>query len=158
GLRIGYAVVPPGLARRFECGWPMVSVHHQLLLARFWAEGRLISHLRYLREVHARRRALLVEAIDAEARDVLELRPLPKAGLRLPVNLAKNVPDGRIVQACGRRLTIGRPLSACYAAEPQQSGLILGFAATPDDQIRPAVRHLAAAIRRHRAERPSRPA
>ena len=153
GLRIGYAVVPQRLAKRFECGWPMVNVHHQLLLARFWAEGELISHLRYLRGVHARRRALLVEAIDAEARDVLELKRLPKAGLRLPVNLAKSIPDGRIVRACGRRLTIGRPLSACYAAEPQQSGFILGFAATPDEHIRPAVRHLAAAIRRQWLER-----
>lgn len=147
GLRIGYAVVPAGLAASFKPGWPMVNVHHQLLLARFWAEGHFVSHIRYIREVHARRRQLLIDALTSEASDVLALRTLPKAGLRLPVTFSRNLPDGHIVRACGTRLNVGRPISACYATAPQQTGLILGFAATPDDQIRPAVRQLAAVIR-----------
>lgn len=154
GLRVGYMVLPPRLAQSFECSGPTVSVHHQLVLARFCEQGHLISHLRRLREVHARRRALLIEALSEEAGDVLELKRLPLAGLRLPVNLAADVPDHRITCACGTRLTIGRPMSACYVAEPRQSGLILGFAATPDERIRTAVRQLASVIRRQRTERP----
>lgn len=149
GLRIGYVVVPAELVRALTPPWPMVGVHQQLLLARFWAEGGFVSHLRHLREVHARRRALLIEALQQEAGDVVRLAELPAAGLRLPVVLDR--PDGEIASACrAAGLGITRPLSACYASVPQVWGLVLGFASTSEELIRPAVRMLADVIRRSR--------
>ena len=100
GLRIGYAVVPAVLVPAFTTVAPMVGVQHQLLLARFWADGHLVAYLRHLREVHARRRDLLLEALQREAADLVCRVAAPEAGLRVPVLFDDGAPDHEIAQAC----------------------------------------------------------
>lgn len=147
GLRIGYAVVPAVLVPAFTTVAPMVGVQHQLLLARFWADGHLVAYLRHLREVHARRRDLLLEALQREAADLVCRVAAPEAGLRVPVLFDDGAPDHEIAQACrSAGVHVGRPVSICYAGAARAAGLILGFASTPEERIRPAVRTLAGII------------
>jgi GntR family transcriptional regulator/MocR family aminotransferase len=148
GLRVGYAVVPMGLAAQLvpkaeQLSSPLVNTQQQLLLARFWNEGHLAAHLRQLREVHARRRALLIEALRLEAHGVLNLEGPPEAGLRLPLCLDGAMEDARIVDACQTQgLRVGRPISSCYVSAPLRAGFCVGFASTPDSMIQNAVRRL----------------
>lgn len=148
GLRIGYAVLPEALLESLRVVSPMVNVHHQLLLARMWTDGYLASHLRYLREVHARRRALLINALQEEMPELVSSAEFPEAGLRLPIRISGNVADSCIAEHCAaRHIKVGRPLSLCYARAPRISGLNLGFASTEDADIQPAVRELAGLMR-----------
>lgn len=148
GLRIGYAVLPRELLGRLTIMAPTVCVATQLLLARFWAEGHLAEHLKLLREVHSRRRALLAAALREEAPELLENVRLPEAGLRLPLWLADGSCDDDVVRACAAAgIKVGRPFSSCYAGRQRASGVTIGFASTPDHDIRPAAVKLAAIIR-----------
>ena len=64
GLRMGYLVVPPELAGAFlMMRASMVPIMVQLIVARFIASGKLSSHLRRMRGLHARRRVVLIEAL-----------------------------------------------------------------------------------------------
>ncbi len=148
GLRMGYLVVPPLLAGAFlMMRASMVPIMIQLTVARFIASGRLSSHLRRMRGLHARRRAVLIEAVEREAAGLLRLGQSPQAGMRVVAHLLAPLDDTLIAR---RALDAGvyvQVLSTCYASEQPRSGLIMGFASTPDEEIAPAVRRLAGAIR-----------
>ncbi len=125
----------------------MVPIMIQLTVARFIASGRLSSHLRRMRGLHARRRAVLIEAVEREAAGLLRLGQSPQAGMRVVAHLLAPLDDTLIAR---RALDAGvyvQVLSTCYASEQPRSGLIMGFASTPDEEIAPAVRRLAGAIR-----------
>jgi GntR family transcriptional regulator/MocR family aminotransferase len=146
GLRVGYAVVPTELISAISVS-PMVSVPQQLLLSEFWASGHLAAHVRYLRQIHARRRSALLAALRENAEDVLQLGAPPEAGLRIAASLARGADDAGVVRAClAEGIKLGRPLSQCYAAGSHGTGLTIGFAATPTHRIAPAVQKLAALI------------
>jgi GntR family transcriptional regulator / MocR family aminotransferase len=148
GLRIGYAVLPERLLGALRLTAQTVSVANQLLLARFWSSGHLAAHLRELREVHARRRAVLLAALRTDAGALLDTAPLPEAGLRLPVTLPPEVSDLEVASACpAAGIKVGRPFSSCYLSGRGACGMTIGFASTPEEQIGPAVAKLAAVIR-----------
>lgn len=148
GLRVGYAVVPSDLLPRLRILAPTVCVATQLLLARFWSSGHLAAHLALLRDVHARRRELLVAALERAAPRLLEASPLPEAGLRLPLRLGRSSSDETIVRACAAAgIKVGRAFSSCYAGPGRVAGITVGFASTPDQRIRPAAAKLVSIIR-----------
>lgn len=148
GLRVGYLVVPTALVEKLvssapHLSSPLVSVPQQMQLARFWSDGHLAAYLRQLREVHSRRREMLMEALRAEASEVLRPEVLPEAGLRVPLCLDTRLADGAVVEACrAQGLRVGRPLSSCYLGTPGRTGFSVGFASTPETAIGPAVRRL----------------
>jgi GntR family transcriptional regulator/MocR family aminotransferase len=149
GLRINYLVVPDDLIGSVEvpCGTfaPMLA---QLILARFSSTGRMASHMRKMRLLYAKRRALLVEALRAECAGLLDLDNLPEGGLRILTRLLIDVSDTRIQAECLAAGLKVDTLSTCYARPPGQAGLILGFASTPEERIAPAVETLAGILRR----------
>lgn len=154
GLRVGYAVLPEPLAARVAPRSPLVSVHQQLLLAKFWAGGHLATHLRKLLRIHAERRDTLLEALREHASDLLDVDRIPEAGLRIPAMLPAGVDDRRAASLALRAgLGLGRPVSACYMETRRRTGLTLGFASTPAESIPPAVHKLAEIVRQCASER-----
>ena len=148
GLRIGYLVVPPDLLpRALAIDLPQTPVTTQLALARFSRSGELASHLRQLRVVHAHRRRLLIEALQAEAADLLSFSDAPEAGLRLLTLLPSGSDDRVIVAAALAQGLRIEALSPCFRHLPPRPGLLLGFASTPEDRIAEAVSRLAGIIR-----------
>lgn len=112
------------------------------------AEGHFASHVRRMRLVYQRRRECLLAALESEAGDWLT--PLgDAAGLHVTVRLAgaaEGLDDGDLVERA-RPLGLNlSPLSGYYLGSGER-GLLLGFAATPDARIAPAVGRLAALIR-----------
>jgi GntR family transcriptional regulator/MocR family aminotransferase len=126
------------------------SLLGQGALARFIAEGHFAAHLRRTRRLYAERQAALIEAVQRHLAGVLEVRADP-GGMHL---VARPHPDAvagfdeqRAIRAAVSVDIAPSRLTSCYAAAPAQSGLLLGYAATPTAAIGPAVKRLRSALR-----------
>lgn len=151
GLRIGFMVVPQGVASRFaranaELFRDGQSFLHAVL-ADFIQEGHFSSHVRKMRQLYAERLALLQQAIRAEFGDDAPFSG-SDAGLHLALGLPAGSDDVAISRAAGERGILTRPLSQYYAQPAQaKQGLMLGYAAVPSERIRPLFAELAEVIR-----------
>jgi GntR family transcriptional regulator/MocR family aminotransferase len=148
GLRINYLVVPKALISRLTLRSTLAPMLTQLVLARFSSSGLMSSHMRKMRLIYAKRRALLVDALKAEGDDLFDVHNLPEGGLRLMVALHSDVNDVLVTQRCREAGLKIDPLSESYMQASIRSGLIMGFASTPEDRIEPAVHILADILRR----------
>jgi GntR family transcriptional regulator/MocR family aminotransferase len=150
GLRLGYLVVPPDAIERFAALKAAADRHApgllQLALARFIGEGRLAAHLRRMRTLYASRRAALLEAIAAEAGGLLEARGSPEAGLHLVARLRIRADDVAASRLALASRVHAAALSSYYAGSKRERGFVLGFAGTPEERMRGAVRTLVGAI------------
>jgi GntR family transcriptional regulator/MocR family aminotransferase len=159
GLRLGYLVVPPTLIEPFAVRKAVADRHapglDQQILARFIAEGRLAAHLRRMRVLYSRRRAALIDALADEAAGLLDVGMAPEAGLHLAVRLTIEADDVAVSGAALEARVHAAALSTYYAGPVRGRGFVLGFACTPEEQIRPAVRSLDQAIETV-AKRPAR--
>lgn len=147
GLRTNYLVVPSGLMNRLSLTATLVPMLTQLVLARFNAAGHLSQHMRRMRTLYTRRRAALLDALRAQTSDLLEVSRIPEGGLRITATLKRNVDDVRVSRQCLAAGIKVDPLSTCYAGQGR-SGLIIGFASTPEELIPAAVGTLAMILRR----------
>ena len=150
GLRIGYLVVPEALAESFATASAELYREGQLLqqamLAEFIAEGHFTSHIRKMRTLYGQRRSTL---LDAAARRYGDALPAVggDAGLHLVMQLPEGTDDRAVAAAALERNIVVRPLSGYYAQPSRaQSGLLIGYACVPDEEIAPAFDTLADAI------------
>jgi GntR family transcriptional regulator/MocR family aminotransferase len=139
-LRLGWAVLPPGLADGVaeakvlaDAGSPQIE---QLALARFVERGDLDRHLRRMRGSYRRRRDALVGGL-AERLPMFELEGIP-AGLHVAARVPAEIPIGPL---------LGRAWEAGVRVVGFEHGgvarLLLGYANLPEPSVAPAVRALA---------------
>jgi GntR family transcriptional regulator/MocR family aminotransferase len=147
GLRINYMVVPEERIDSLRLGPTLAPMLTQLVLARFSTSGLMAAHMRKMRLLYTKRRARLLEALRVEAGGLMDVANLPDGGLRIVATLPLEVPDMLIAQRCLKAGLKVDGLSRCYVRAPRRSGLIMGFASTPEEQMRPAVGMLAAIVR-----------
>jgi GntR family transcriptional regulator/MocR family aminotransferase len=141
-LRLSYVVLPAALAPAAEVLMAAVPARPSLLgqgaLARFIADGYLASHLRRTRLLYASRQDALLAGLEHHLARWLESARDP-GGMHLvarPVAAITPRFDDRAVAAAAARAGIAvSPLSACHAGRRRRHGLILGYAATPEDEI-----------------------
>lgn len=150
GLRIGYLVVPEALAESFAMASAELYREGQLLqqavLAEFIAEGHFTSHIRKMRTLYGQRRQTV---LDAAARRYGDAMPAAggDAGLHLVMQLPEGADDRAVAAAALERNIVVRPLSGYYAQPANSSsGLLIGYACVPDEEIAPAFNTLADAI------------
>ncbi|QCP54017.1 PLP-dependent aminotransferase family protein [Trinickia violacea] len=150
GLRVGYLVVPEGLAESFATASAELYREGQLLqqavLAEFIAEGHFTSHIRRMRTLYGQRRQNLLDAVARRYGDALPTVG-GDAGLHLVLQLPEGADDRHVAAAALERNIVVRPLSGYYA-EPARSasGLLIGYACVPDEEIVPSFELLAGAI------------
>lgn len=152
GLRLGYVVLPVRLVGAFTAARALADRQSpgpdQAILAEFIARGYLARHIRAMRVLYRARRDALADAVARHADGLLDMA-LPECGLHaLGLFSDSSVMDTEIY---GRALRLGLqtpPLSAYYSPGHPRSGLLLGFASTPEEQIAPAVRRLVTLFRR----------
>lgn len=150
GLRLGYAVVPEALARAFASGVAELYREGQLMtqsiMAEFLREGYINSHKRRMRSLYAARRACLIDSVQTRYGSSLRIVG-DKAGLHLVLALPRHVDDVSICRIAYQRGIMARPLSNYYLDSGRaQKGLVLGYAAVPEDEIPPAFTVLADVI------------
>jgi GntR family transcriptional regulator/MocR family aminotransferase len=147
GLRTNYLVVPESLMDDFALRPTLVPMLTQLVLARFNAAGHMAQHMRRMRTLYARRRDVLLDALRAQVAKFLDVPRIPEGGLRVTATFRHAADDVHVADRCLAAGIKVDPLSVCYTGQPR-SGLIIGFASTPEQDIPAAVTTLAAVLRR----------
>ncbi|MDO9708675.1 MocR-like pyridoxine biosynthesis transcription factor PdxR [Paracraurococcus lichenis] len=150
GLRLGYCVLPPALLgpvreARLRTDWHPATLTEGVV-TDLLAEGHFAQHLRRMRLQYRTARDALVEALRAEAGDILEVEA-PEQGLKLVARLHGGRSDLAVAQAAARRGVVARPVSPMFLAAPPLQGLMLGFSGYGPPELRRAARRLAEAVR-----------
>ena len=148
-LRLGYLVVPSDLIEAFVSARELIDRHpptvDQAILAGFIAEGHFMRHLRRMRALYAERQAALVEEVARELPGLLEVNPAA-AGMHLVGWLPEGADDR---EASRRAADLGvevPPVSLYGSVSGGRGGVMLGYAAVGDREMRGGVRRLAAAL------------
>ncbi len=116
------------------------------MLAEFIAEGHLARHVRRMRTIYLERRAQLVRAAEEELSEWLEVEP-PDSATHAIAWLRDGLADRVVVQAAARHGVESRPLSAYCLATKRPDGLVLGYGAFRNAEIRAGSLKLKAALR-----------
>lgn len=139
GLRIAYMVVPQAVAAAFRTaqaelyrGGHMLT---QAALAEFIDTGLYAAHIRRMRLVYAARRTFLIGLVQQWLGPGWVHEYNTGAGLHLVLSLPEGADDVAITEAIGARGVLVRPLSRYYLGSARQSGLLLGFASVPQEQM-----------------------
>jgi GntR family transcriptional regulator/MocR family aminotransferase len=150
-LRLGYVILPRSLVEAFVRARLATDSHatgvEQAVLADFITEGHFARHVRRTRELYRERLQRLLAIAQPALGELLELRPAA-AGMRLFGWLPQGVDDACVVREALRRGLRVEALSH-YAGGPplERGGLLLGYAAFSEAQLRQGVPQLVDAIR-----------
>jgi len=149
-LRLGYAVVPADLVRRFTAARSLLDMHspvlEQAVLAEFITAGYFERHLRRMRILYAERQQVLLEEARRSLSGLLELAP-SGAGLQCIGWLAPGLDDRRAARAAAAHDVDVWPVSRFALGRLSSHGLLLSFGAFEPRQIRAGVQRLADALR-----------
>jgi GntR family transcriptional regulator/MocR family aminotransferase len=149
-LRLGYLVVPTPLIDPFTAALVYASISvstlEQAVVAAFMAEGHLERHLRRMRALYAARQATLLAAAHSALAGKLDLRPA-EAGLHLVAPLPSSTDDTAIARLAAAEGVSVQPLSRYYRGLTRERGLLLGYAAATEAEIRDGVQALSRALR-----------
>ncbi|MEO1093160.1 MAG: PLP-dependent aminotransferase family protein [Pseudomonadota bacterium] len=148
-LRIGFMVVPRALAADFTRAVNMTgqypSLLLQLTLADFIRTGAFAAHLRRMRSLYAKRKRYFADECRRMLAPWIDL-PRSEAGLQMIATLKFECDDQQLLDAALRRSVRFIPLSTLYRHTPPRQGMILGYAASDEAQIRHGLRQLRAVL------------
>ncbi|HKG90944.1 MAG TPA: PLP-dependent aminotransferase family protein, partial [Gemmatimonadaceae bacterium] len=148
-LRLGYAVVPDDLvdafARAHVLSDYLAPTLDQAVAADFLAGGHFARHVRRMRALYRERQAALLAALDERLRGAVRAGPAA-AGMHLVAWLPPGADDRAASRAALDAGVEAPPLSIYCRERPRPSALLLGYAATPAEEIPRAVERLAAAL------------
>ena len=148
-LRLGYVIVPPQLVDAFGRAKAVFDRHsptvEQAVLAEFIADGHLGRHIRRMRMLYLERQNALLEALHHELGGAVEVRS-HEAGMHVLAWLQKGMRDSVVSRRAGE-LGVEAPALTTYRAKPGgRPGLVLGYAAYAEREIRAATEVLGKAV------------
>ena len=149
-LRLGYLVVPSALvdvfaaARTVAAGPPPLV--EQAVLTEFITEGHFGRHIRRMRALYQERRAVLLDAAKHELSGLLEVQ-VSDTGLHAIGWLPQGIDDRSAARFAATEGVDTARLSSFYRGPSKRSGLMLGFAAFSEPELRSGARKLARALR-----------
>lgn len=138
GLKLGYMVVPKGLASalkrtHYDLNRPG-QIPVQAALAEFIDMGHFASALRKARQSYAQRRHCLLAALQPCLSDSAYITGAEQ-GLHLCLRLPDAINDKALAQHIGTLGLIVRPLSAYCLKRHDMKGLIIGYGYAPLTEI-----------------------
>ncbi|MCL2896787.1 MocR-like pyridoxine biosynthesis transcription factor PdxR [Brenneria tiliae] len=150
GLRVSYMVLPPQLARELKIAHAeLYRGGHwltQATLGQFIREGHYAAHIRRMRLLYARRRAMLTELIERHL-GAEYIGDNSNAGLHMLLKLPADVDDVLLSARILRRGVMVKPLSSYYLRSTTQRGLLLGYACVEESKMAQAFAVIAESIR-----------
>jgi GntR family transcriptional regulator / MocR family aminotransferase len=150
-LRLGYVVLPTPLVAPFTAAKWLTDRHtttlEQEVLTDFIREGHFERHLRRARARNAARRTALLEALAAALGTRVEISGA-NTGMHLLVWLhTLTPPQVAALIAAAERAGVGLySVAPYYLQPPPRAGLLLGYTAMSEEEIRIGIRHLAALL------------
>lgn len=151
GVRVAYLIVPPRFVELAEtiatAAGIGVSVHVQLAMADFMADGGLRRHIHRMRPQYGERLTLLHRTL-IEGGVGRILPALPSGGLQLCAALPEGASDTAVVGRLRSQGLHAVPLSAlCHGpAWRDRPGLLLGIGLVRLDEVGPSAHALCAAL------------
>jgi len=154
GLRIAYMVLPPALVAPMTVTRTLLDGHSapiaQLTLARFMEGGHFGAHVRTMRAMYAKRRDTLAHLLRQHLADFLEPH-VPVGGMQMACRLMGDLSERDVIHAAQKAGIDLLGLTALHATsnppEPQQAGVLMGFAAYTPWEMEAAVKKLARVLR-----------
>lgn len=138
GLRVSYMVLPPQIAQE------LMVAHAELYrgghwltqstLSEFIREGHYAAHIRRMRLLYARRRALLTQLIETHLGSEY-VGDRSNAGLHMLLKLPAQVDDVLLSAQILRKGVMVKPLSSYYLRPTAERGLLLGYASVEEGEI-----------------------
>ncbi|RLM18911.1 decarboxylase [Brenneria alni] len=149
GLRISYMVLPPQLAEDLKIAHAeLYRGGHwltQATLSQFIREGHYAAHIRRMRLLYARRRAMLTELIEQHL-GTDYIGDNSNAGLHMLLKLPARVDDVLLSARILRGGVMVKPLSSYYLRPTNQRGLLLGYACVDESKMTQAFAVIAECI------------
>lgn len=149
-LRLGYMVVPPGLAdlfRRVRILSDMTSPYLlQAAMAEFIMEGHFERHIRRMRTLYQRRHELLTHLLKKRLGSRIEVAN-SEAGMNLVVWLPSHVDDRAVAAEAKQHDLDLLPLSELTMAHERRPGILLGFGGIQERDIVEGVDRLERVLR-----------
>jgi GntR family transcriptional regulator/MocR family aminotransferase len=131
GLRLSYVVVAPDLVPQFELACRR-TVHGgcpelmQAVVADFIAEGHFSRHIKRMRTLYARRRAMLAESLAPYAADGFVVH-LQDGGMHLLVDVREDLDDVALASRARDAGFAVHALTTWRNGSPGRRGLLMGF-------------------------------
>jgi GntR family transcriptional regulator/MocR family aminotransferase len=149
-LRLGYLVVPEPLIEAFVGAKSLVDrcppLVPQMVATDFIEEGYFTRHLRRMRTLYAERQSILINELNAKASDLLNVSS-DEAGLHLTAFLKHDFDDQVVSSALQDRDVVAPPLSFYASRSLNRDGLVLGYAAVNENDIREGVDQIEETLR-----------
>jgi GntR family transcriptional regulator/MocR family aminotransferase len=131
GVRVAYAILPPGLLPKAEAYLRFrggtVPIHVQAALADFINEGHLRAHIRRMRGLYAERMACTINALHEYCGPFLQVAK-GEGGLQLAAWFRDHTVDDRAITTELHRRGIGAQALSDFYLGPPRSGLSFGIA------------------------------
>lgn len=138
GLRVSYMVLPPQLAQELKVAHAeLYRGGHwltQSTLSEFIRDGHYAAHIRRMRLLYARRRALLTQLIETHLGSEY-VGDRSNAGLHMLLKLPAQVDDVLLSTQILRHGVMVKPLSSYYLRPTADRGLLLGYASVEESDI-----------------------
>jgi GntR family transcriptional regulator / MocR family aminotransferase len=149
-LRLGYMVVPRGLAQVFKQAKWLMDRHspslEQRVLTDFITEGFLERHLRRMRTLYNRRRGALVEALTRHFGDKATVFG-ESAGMHLVVDLRTRYANAEVIRRAADAGVGISSIEQYYLRRAPANRFLLGYGGLSEGQIAQGIRRLAEAVR-----------
>lgn len=152
GIRYGYLIVPPQLAKAFQVARFLTDRHSPLFLEQvltdFMRQGHFVSNFLRMKSNYKAKLDALVRLLNARAGRHLDV-VRPNQGLHLIAYLKNGLQDTLVADELAKAGVVARAISRLYAEKSRaRSGLMLGFAGFSEGRLTTAVERLAAVIER----------
>ncbi len=145
GLRLGCAVVPPDLVEVFAAARALIDQHgplvNQVVLAAFISEGHYERHVRRMRTLYRERQELIMHEIDKHLKGVLEVQE-SDSGMHAVGWLPPEMDDKLISDHAAAHGLRVAPVSKYSVNQLPRNGLLLGYTAFNERQIKEGVKKL----------------
>ena len=148
-LRVGCLVVPPDLIELFSAVRTLSGSHSSLVeqatLAEFISEGHLARHVRRMRRLYEERQEIVIVEIEKHLAGRIEVKK-SVSGMHLIGWLNDDVKDCEVAKRAEEFGVRVAAVTSHSLTEWNRGGLILGYTAINEKQIKKGVRQLAKAM------------
>ena len=145
-LRLGCMVVPEELVEICKRAKALLDRHSpifdQLVLAEFISAGHYTRHIRRMRKLYSERREIMIDELKNQLGAKVKVQP-SSAGLHLTIWLDKHLNDTEISRKLAAKGIVSEPLSSYVFKQKMSPGLVMGYAAFDEKQIRNGIGELA---------------
>jgi GntR family transcriptional regulator/MocR family aminotransferase len=145
-IKLGCLVVPPDLVGVFTTARMLNGAHSplidQAILAEFIFEGHFARHVRRMRTLYEERQKFLIEEVRRNLKGIIEMNT-DDAGMHLVGWLPDNFDDREAANKAAKLNVRVAPISEHSINKYPRNGLVFGYSAFNEKQIRKGIAQLA---------------